>query len=245
MLESFELSALLISIIAGLFLGVPSGPALFFIVDTSLKEGKPAALKVYGGFMAAKLLYMVLALLANDFISAHQKLESVFYLIASLLLMLWGAIIIVKGNKRKEGNSELTIDRFYRRGLVVGLSNPVIPFIYLTFIQFIKIYANNVTTFKYILNIAILEAASFLVLAGTAWLLLKGGRLVQNNWNKVVRLMGIFLLCAGSYQVYQLVDFKRGGFNIKNDGNVLEQQLEEIEEKSGSQPPELQRVLCR
>lgn len=232
MFESLELSALLISIIAGLFLGVPSGPALFFVLDTSLKDGKAAGLKVYGGFMAAKVLYVVLALLANDFISANQKLESAFFLTASFLLMLWGILIIFKSNKRNEKDSQLSVDRFYRRGLIVGLSNPVIPFIYLTFIQFIKIYANNVTTFKYIVNIAILESVSFLVLAGTAWILLSGGRLVQNHWNKVVKLMGIFLFCAGSYQVYQLIDYKKGEVSIRSNQNVLEQQLEEIEEKS-------------
>lgn len=231
MFESLELSALLISIIAGLFLGVPSGPALFFVLDTSLKDGKAAGLKVYGGFMAAKVLYVVLALLANDFISANQKLESAFFLTASFLLMLWGILIIFKSNKRNEKDSQLSVDRFYRRGLIVGLSNPVIPLIYLTFIQFIKIYANNVTTFKYILNIAILESVSFLVLAGTAWILLNGGRLVQNHWNKVVKLMGIFLFCAGSYQVYQLIDYKKGEVSIKSNQNVLEQQLEKIEEK--------------
>lgn len=232
MFESFELSALLISVIAGLFLGVPSGPAMFFIMDTSMTEGKAAAFKVYGGFMGAKMLYMALALLANDFISAHQKVESVVYLVASVLLVLWGVFIIFKSNKRNEPNTPLTVDRFYKRGLIVGLSNPVIPFIYLTFIQFIKLYAQNLSTFTYILNISILEFVSFLVLAGSAWLLLKGGRPVQNHWNKIVKLMGIFLLCAGSYQVYQLVDYKQGDFNIRNDGNVLEQQLEDIEETS-------------
>ena len=235
MLESFEMSALLISIVAGLFLGIPSGPALFFVLDTSLKEGKAAALKVYGGFLAAKMLYVALALLANDFISAHRKLESIFYLVASILLMLWGVLIIWKSNKRRESKSQAKVDLYYRKGLVVGLSNPVIPFIYLTFIQFIKAYASNITTYKYILNIFILEVVSFSVLAGIAWLFLSGGRLVQNHWSKVVMVMGIFLLCAGSYQVYQLIDVKQGEVNIKSEENVLEQQLEKIEEKTGAQ----------
>lgn len=232
MFESFELSALLISVIAGLFLGVPSGPALFFVLDTSLKEGKSAALKVYGGFMGAKVLYVILALMANDFISANQKLESLFFLTASFLLILWGFVIIFKNNKRSEKGSSLNVNRFYRRGLIVGLSNPVIPFIYLTFIQFIKNYTNNPTAFTYIQNIAILEAVSFLVLAGSAGILLSGGLLVQNHWNKIVKLMGIFLLCAGSYQVYQLIDYKKGEVSIRSNQNVLEQQLENIEEKS-------------
>ena len=242
MLESIELSALLISIIAGLFLGVPSGPALFYVLDTCLEEGKAAAFKVYGGFMAAKVLFVALALLANDFISTHQKVESYFYLVASFLLVVWGAIIFFKGSHRKDekkDNSKQSIaGSFYKTGFIVGISNPVIPFIYLTFIQFIKIYARNVNTFKYILNIAIMEFVSFLVLAVIAWILLSGGQIVQNHWNKVVKLMGLFLLCAGSYQVYHLVDFKEGGISIKSEENVLEKQLEEIEEKTGSKPKE-------
>ncbi|AHM59726.1 putative threonine efflux protein [Flammeovirgaceae bacterium 311] len=238
MFESLELSALLISIIAGLFLGVPSGPALFFVLDTCLKESKTAALKVYGGLMGSKLLYIALALLANDFISSHQKLETIFYLIASCLLMLWGIVIIIKSNKSNEKKRDFAEGSFYRNGFIVGLSNPIIPFVYLTFLQFIKIYANDVTTLKYILNIAIMETVSFLVLAAAAGILLSGGRMVQNHWNTMVRLMGIFLFCAGSYQVYHLIDLKKGGdIDLKSNENVLEEQLENIEEKSGEQPP--------
>lgn len=238
MFESFELSALLISILAGLFLGVPSGPALFFVLDTCLKVSKTAALKVYAGLMGSKLLYIALALLANDFISTHQKLESVFYLLASCLLVVWGIVIIIKSNKSNENRRDIAAEgSFYKNGFVVGLSNPIIPFVYLTFLQFIKIYANNVNTFKYILNITIMETVSFLVLAAAAGILLSGGRMVQNHWNKMVRIMGIFLLCAGSYQVYHLIDLKKGGeIDIKSDENVLEEQLEKIEEKTGEQP---------
>ncbi len=233
----FELSALLISIIAGLFLGVPSGPALFYVLDTCLDRGKVAGLKMYGGLMASKVLYIGLALLANDFISSHQKLESVFYLTASFLLMVWGVVIMFKKSKKeeKEAGKQVEVASLYKTGFLVGLSNPIIPFIYLTFIQFIKIYARNVNTFKYILNITIMELVSFLVLAGTATVLLSGGQMVRTHWNKMVKVMGIFLFCAGSYQVYQLVDFNKGGFRIKQEENVLEQQLEVIEEKSAPQ----------
>jgi threonine/homoserine/homoserine lactone efflux protein len=238
MFESFELSALLISILAGLFLGVPSGPALFFVLDTCLKVSKSAALKVYAGLMGSKLLYIALALLANDFISTHQKLESVFYLIASCLLMLWGIVMIIKSNQTKDKRREFSHGSYYRNGFIVGLSNPVIPFVYLTFLQFIKIYARDVNILKYLLNIAIMEAVSFMVLAVMATILLSGGRIIQTHWNKMVGLMGIFLFCAGSYQVYHLVDFTEGeGISIKSNENVLEKQLEKVEEKTDSKPP--------
>lgn len=42
--------------------------------------------------------------------------------------------------------------------------------------------------------------------------------------------MGIFLICAGSYQAYQLVDYGAEGFSIRQEGNVLEEQLEQVEE---------------
>lgn len=243
MLESIELSALLISIIAGLFLGIPSGPALFFVLDTTLEEGKLAALKVYGGFMAAKLLYLAVALLANDFISTHQKLESVLFLIASVLLMVWGVVIIVKSKKRKDAieskskkKHEEASGSFYKTGFLIGVSNPVIPFIYLTVLQFIKIYANNPNTLKYLLNIAVMEAVTFLVLAGIAGILLKGGAFIQKHWNKVVMVVGVVLVCAGGYQAYHLVNVERGEIKVNNDENMLEEQLENIEEKTGSQP---------
>ena len=239
MIESFGLSALLISIIAGLFLGVPSGPALFFVLDTSMKVGKSAALRVYGGFMGAKLVYMSLALLANDYLSSHKKLESVFYLVASSLLVVWGIIIMIRSRKKNRKEIKECIDgRFLKRGFGIGLTNPVIPFIYLTFLQFINLYSSQVGTFTYLLYIAVLEVTSFLVLAGIAKMLKKGGGAVENHWNKVVGLMGVFLFCAGSYQVYQLVDIKEGGISLRQEKNVLEQQLQKVEEETGSPSPE-------
>jgi threonine/homoserine/homoserine lactone efflux protein len=235
MFESIELSALLISIIAGLFLGVPSGPALFFVLDTCLQIGKAAALKVYGGFMGAKLIYIALALLANDYISSYPKVESALYLAASFLLVVWGVVILFKSSKQaKTSGTQAYHNSLYRTGFIVGISNPVIPFVYLTFIQFIKIYARDVTIFKYLLNITIMEAVSFLVLAGAAWLLLSGGQMVRTHWNKLVKVMALFLIVAGSYQVYQLVDFSGNSVHINDEENPLEEQLEKVEEETQS-----------
>lgn len=230
MFENVELSALLISVLAGLFLGIPSGPALFFVLDTMLQAGKAAALKVYGGLMGSKLVWIVLALLANNFISANRQVEAGFYLLASFLLMCWGGLILFKSTKKQETTSQGVLGSFYRTGFVVGISNPVIPFIYLTFIQFIKIYANKANTFKYMLNIGIMEAVSFLVLAAAGLMLLSGGQLVQRHWQKLVGVMGVLLICAGGYQVYQLVDYGADGFSINQQENVLEEQLEQVEE---------------
>lgn len=234
MFEHVELSALLISIIAGLFLGIPSGPALFFVLDTMLQAGKAAALRLYGGLMGAKLVWIVLALLANNFISAHKQVEAGFYLLASLLLMCWGVLILFKSTKKQKTTSPGVMDSFYRTGFIVGISNPVIPFIYLTFIQFIKVYASNANTFKYLLNIGIMEAVSFLMLSAAGLMLLGGGQLVQRHWQKLVSVMGVLLICAGGYQLYELIDYGADGFSINQQENVLEEQLEQVEEMTNA-----------
>lgn len=229
MLESFELSALLISLFTGLLLGIPVGPTMFLIVDASMQVGKKAGFKVYCGFMAAKLLYMSVALLANSFITSNKSLESAFYLVASSMLVVWGVIIFFKSVKKKEAIKPSESGLLFKRGLMVGLSNPVIPFIYLTFIQFIKLHSTEATTITYLVHIFIMEAVTLLVLASIIALLLKGGAFIENHWNKVVKAMGVVLICAGAYQVYEMINLNDGEIEISNDKNVLEEQLEQIE----------------
>ena len=65
-LNSPGVTSLLIAIVGGFLIGLPTGPARFFVVDTSLNEGRSAALRVYGGLFCAVLLYAGLALLADD-----------------------------------------------------------------------------------------------------------------------------------------------------------------------------------
>ena len=236
MFDSLELSAILISIIAGILLGIPSGPARFFVIDTCIKESKKAALKVYGGLLVSKLLYAGLALLANDFISSHKKVEAIVYLVAAFLLMVWGVVIVVQSRKKVDTSIEINTSSQFKKGFIVGISNPIIPFIYLTYFQFLKIYADEMYLLKYIWNIFIFEVASFVVLALIAMMLLSVGKKVLNHWNKITLVMGIFLFCAGAQQVYQHVEYKNG-FKIINEKNVLEKQLEEVEARKGGRKP--------
>ncbi len=195
-----------------------------------MQVSRVGGLKVYCGFMLAKLIYIGFALLANSYITSNENVEAAFYLVASSMLVIWGVIILFKGFKKKENVKTPESGQLLKRGLYVGLSNPVIPFIYLTFIQFIRLHSTEADTFVYIVHILIMEVVTLIVLSSIIALLLKGGSFVEDHWNKVVKAMGFVLICAGSYQVYQMIDLKDGEVEINNDKNVLEEQLENIEQ---------------
>lgn len=225
MFDSLELSALLISIIAGILIGIPTGPARFFVVDTCLNDGKKAALKVYGGLFTAILFYACLAIFASDLISRNQTIESIFYLLASILLVVWGVVISLKSNQNSNTSIQLNLGSWFKKGFVVGISNPVTPFIYLTFIQLVKVYSSKPSLFNNILFILVFEFFSFLTISLIALLLLHKRDIVLNNWKRVKLIMGIFLICLGTYHTFQQLDFSNG-IEIKSSQNLLEKQVD-------------------
>ncbi len=222
-IDSLEFSALLISVFAGIITGIPTGPARFFVLDTCLNDGKRAAAKVYGGLFTAVMLYACLALSANNYISGNERIESVFYLAASLLLILWGIIIILKSNKKNKASIRLNFGSWFKKGFIVGISNPVTPFIYLTFVQLIRIYAKSVTTVTNVLFILIFELFSFLTISIIVLIVLHRKEIILNHWYKVKIVMGIFLISLGSYNTWQQVDFRNGIELNKNDTFIEEQ----------------------
>lgn len=224
-----ELSTLLISVIAGLFIGIPTGPARFFVIDTCIKEGKTPALNVYGGLVVSKFIYAALALFANGFLSTNKTVESIIYLVASALLMVWGVVIIIKSNEKSDKSMHISGGPLFKKGFIVGISNPAIPFIYLTFVQLIKAYSDDLSSLEYVLNILTFETVSFFVLAFVSLLLLKGKRRILDHWKRIELLMGVFIMCLGIYQVYQQLDLSHGISLKSHDKSAIEKKIDEAE----------------
>lgn len=233
-LKSGTTSALVIAVVAGLISGVPSGPARFFVVDTCLNDGRKSALKVYGGLFTALLFYASLAFIANDFISGHEKIESISYLVASVLLVVWGIIILLAGNTSKKASISLNIKSWYKKGFVIGISNPVIPFIYLTLLQLIKIYSKKPSLVSNMIFILVFEIISFLTISVITLFLLDKKDKVMDYWKKVKLTMGTFLVIAGSYHTIQQLDFSNG-VKIKNNENFLEEQVKKSQQQQEQQ----------
>lgn len=71
---------------------------------------------------------------------------------------------------------------------------------------------------------------SFVTLATAVLILMnKRGKVLQ-HWKKVKLMMGVFIFCIGTYQVFQHVDLSNG-IKIKNSKNILEKQLDTTEKK--------------
>ena len=225
-LELFNTTTLLITALGGIPIGIPTGPARFFVLDTSFKKGRSAALQVYAGLFCAILIYGGLALLADDFISKHKKIESVSYLVASLLLIFWGGFIIFKSNKENKKPQKLKFGSGFLKGGVTGFSNLVIPFIYLAFIQALKIYTDDLSLLQKGMFILLFESFSFLTTSGLAVTLMKNKKKVGGNWTVVKILMGCILIGYGVYSSYRQLDFS-DGIEIKQSESFLEKQAGE------------------
>ena len=198
----------------------------FFVLDTSFKKGRSAALQVYAGLFCAILIYGGLALLADDFISKHRKIESVSYLVASVLLIFWGGFIIFMSNKENKKPQKLKFGSWLLKGGITGLSNPVIPFIYLAFIQVLKSYTDELSFLQKGMFILLFESVSFLTTSVLAVTLMKNRKKVKGNWTVVKILMGSLLIGYGIFSSYRQLDFT-DGIELKQSESFLEKQAEE------------------
>lgn len=205
-----DLLVLGIIIGAGILIGIPTGPARFFVVDTRLQDGKTAAIKTYLGFFLAVLVYAGIALLADDYISRHEKVRIAAHLAASVLLVLWGLLIIIKSRKSKNSSLDFSFKSSFLKGLAAGLSSPVSPFIYLAFMQTLRIYADELTLWNKALAILLFECTAFLTTWGVAALLKNKKQNVRSKWTTVKICMGILLISIGTYQASQRLSFKDG-----------------------------------
>ena len=220
-LFALGISSFLIAILAGILIGIPTGPARFFVVDTYLNEGRSAALKVYGGFFSAVVLYAGVALLTNDLISRNEQMESIAHLVASALLIFWGILIIAKSGNKNQTSIQLNFKSWFVKGFVAGISNPIIPFIYLTLIQLVRTKTAETSIEGNALFILIFEISSFLTTFAVAVILFRKRSKVLGNWKIVKIFMGALLIGIGTYNTYQQLDFSNG-ISIKDDKNKKE-----------------------
>ena len=226
-LYAFDPTSLLIAFTGGLLIGVPTGPARFFVVDTALNEGKRAALKFYGGFFVVSLLYGGLALLADGLISQNKRIETISYFIASLLLIFWGGILVLRSNKTNKSSIKPGFRSWFVTGSFVGLSNPMTPFIYLAFIQLLKFYSNEVSLFQKAVFIFLFELSSFAATSVVAFILVKKKKRVLGFWRAIKIVMGILLICFGAFNSFPQLDLKNG-IKIKQDEGFLEEQIDNM-----------------
>ena len=220
-LLALEISSFLIAILAGILIGIPTGPARFFVVDTYLNEGKSPALRLYAGFFLAIIIYAGLALVANNLISQNPRVEAISHLIASALLIFWGILIIATSGKENQGAMQLNFKSWTLKGFVAGISNPVIPFIYLTLIQFVKSGNAETSIGGNAIFILLFEVSSFLTTFAVAVTVFRKRSKILGNWKVVKILMGTLLIGIGIYNTYQQLDFSNG-IRIKDSKNAME-----------------------
>ena len=219
-----EISALVISVLAGVFIGLPTGPARFFVVDSYLNSGRKAALKVYLGLFAAILIYAVLALLAAGFLARHPQVESVSFILGSILLISWGIFIVIKSRKSSSKSMQIGGASGFKTGFLTGISSPVTPFIYLTLIQLLKINSGSETVFGILIYLLIFEVCGFLTTFGISYFAHRNKKEVKSGWKRAKLIMGVFLIAIGTYNLFQLLEFQNG-LKIRQKENLLEQQI--------------------
>ena len=221
-----NLYSLLIFIVAGIFLGLPTGPSRFFVVGASLKKGRKAAFNVYLGILGALLIYAALAMLASGFLSSNPKVENISYLVGSILMVIWGGYILFKGKTDGGASIDVGGGSLSRKGFITALSSPVTPFIYLTMIQVLKMITDNISPWMIVLHLIIAEICSGLSIFTIAYLAGKREEKLNSNWKTAKIIMGFFLICLGLLNLYQLLEVEENEIKIDKKDNLLEEQIE-------------------
>lgn len=220
-----EVTALVISVLAGFFIGLPTGPARFFVVDSYLNSGRRAALKVYFGLFSAILIYAGLALLTAGFLARNPQVEAISFVLGSILLISWGVFIVVKSRKGSGKSMQIGDASGFKTGFLTGISSPVTPFIYLTLIQLLKINSGSDTVFGILIYLLIFEVTGFLTTFTLSYFAHRNKKEMKSGWNTAKLIMGVFLIGIGTYNLFQLLEYQEG-FKIREKENLLEQQIE-------------------
>ncbi|HET8754254.1 MAG TPA: LysE family transporter [Salinimicrobium sp.] len=206
-------------------MGIPTGPARFFVVDTYLNNGRRAAIRVYLGFFGALSVYAGLALIASDFLSRNNRLENISYLVGSFLLIAWGIFILFKSKKSSDSSIKVGFDSFEAKGFITGMSSPVTPFLFLTLIQLLRFQLEEASVWTFLIYLLIFEGSSCITNFSIAYLAHKKEGKMKKNWKSAKIIMGVFIILIGSFNLYQMLDFKNG-ISFSKGQNLLEEQVE-------------------
>lgn len=181
---------------------------------------------MYLGVLGALVIYAALALLASGFLSRNPKVETISYLVGSVLLILWGGFLLFKGKKGDDATIELGDGSLVAKGFLTALSSPVTPFVYLTLIQFLKSLSGGGELWNLLVHLLILETSSGLIIFGIASLASRKKLKLNRNWRTAKMVMGIFLMALGAFNLYQMLDFREEGIRIRKQENLLEEEIE-------------------
>jgi threonine/homoserine/homoserine lactone efflux protein len=131
----FEL--ILKAVVTGLILSVMIGPALFMLLETSIKKGVRAALSFDLGILVSDLIYITIAYLFYAEVAALLEGDKVYILkiIGGFLFMIYGILSLVKKSKvrtQEEIENFTTSKKDYLvqflKGLMLNLTNPMVIF---------------------------------------------------------------------------------------------------------------------
>lgn len=220
-----DLYSILLFVITGIFLGLPTGPSRFFVVGAYIKKGRTAAVQIYLGILGALVIYAGLAMLASGFLSRNPKVETISYFLGSILLILWGSFILIKGKKEGGSSIELGGSSLKVKGFLTALSSPVTPFVYLTMIQVLKLISGDTSAWNIVFHLLIAEACSGITIFFIAYLGNTRQEKLNSKWKSAKIVMGIFLILLGGFNLYQLVEVQENGIKIEKKENLLEKQI--------------------
>jgi threonine/homoserine/homoserine lactone efflux protein len=128
---------LLKAIVTGLILSLMIGPALFLLLETSIKKGIKAALSFDLGILLSDLLYIFIAYVFYAQVShlVEGKHTSLLKGIGGSLFFIYGLISFLKKSKVQsheeiDGLTSSTKDYFlqFLKGFLLNLANPMVIF---------------------------------------------------------------------------------------------------------------------
>lgn len=128
---------LLKAVVTGLILSIMIGPAFFILLETSIRRGVRAALSFDAGVLVSDLIYILIAYIFFQEVSALTKgdNEELLKIIGGSLFMVYGAVSFFKKPKKHPQddlgntvNNSRDYIMLFVKGLVLNFANPLVIF---------------------------------------------------------------------------------------------------------------------
>jgi len=155
------------SVFMGLFLGLATlifvGPVMFYLIKSSINDGKNAGYSAALGILAGDIIYVILVLLGLGEFFAQPDIKWWMFLTSAVVLLLMGLINLTQQKesiKSKEIGKNLTLFKHFANGFIINFVN---PFVLGVWIYFYDINASRYSETEVIISLCITLIVIFLM----------------------------------------------------------------------------------
>lgn len=182
---------------------IPPGAINISVLQYGLHGHRSLGLRFGLAASLVEFVYAAATVRFNLFLTQHPTFTENFELLSGIVLVLLGALSLASSNKTPSEKITAESPRAFRKGLLIGLANPIVIPFWLGVTAYLQ--ANNVIKIEgwdLLIYVAGISAGTFALMASVAYLSNRFQQIVENR-KMVNRIPGIVLCAMGLYSFYK------------------------------------------